>query len=131
MDERIATACMCKGVSAVIPNAPLVITEEFIKKNNIHIVGCSAEYDSPEDEYYTVPRQMGILKVIPRITGISTSELMKRVINRNEATNTVGQQRLGNSKNYVLEKSQGHLNLRTTFDGHCKDKSPWGESKIN
>jgi cytidyltransferase-like protein len=82
MEERIATAQLCKGVSAVIPNAPLIITEDFIKKHNIHIVGCSAEYDSPNDKYYEIPRKLGILKVIQRVEGISTSDLMKRVANR-------------------------------------------------
>ncbi len=79
MEERSITASMCKGVSKVISSAPLVLTEDFIKEHNIHVVACSSEYDNSEDSYYVVPRKMGILKIIPRIDGISTTELMERV----------------------------------------------------
>jgi len=51
MKERMDTAIYCKGVSEVISDAPLVITEEFIKKHNIHVVGCSSEYDTPDDKW--------------------------------------------------------------------------------
>jgi len=76
--ERCNVVSKCKFVDEVIPNAELVIDEEFIK---IHTVVCSAEYDSPDDKWYAVPRKMGILKVLPRTEGISTSDLMKRLKN--------------------------------------------------
>lgn len=81
MEERCTAASYCKLVSEVIPNAPLCMSKEFIEKHNIHIVGCSAEYDTEDDEYYKIPREMGILKVIDRVDGISTTELIKRVQN--------------------------------------------------
>ena len=82
MKERIAVVEKCKGVDIVIPNAPLYISEEFIDKYNIHVVVCSPEYDSDDDLYYKVPRKMGILQVLPRTKGMSSSELRKRIINR-------------------------------------------------
>lgn len=79
--ERCNVVSKCKYVDEVIPNAELIIDEEFIKKHNIHTVACSAEYDSPDDKWYAVPRKLGILKVLPRTEGISTSDLMKRLKN--------------------------------------------------
>lgn len=82
LKERVKTASYCKAVSEVIPNAPLVLTEEFINKHNIHVVCCSSEYDDLEDIYYNIPRKLKILKVMDRVDGISTSELMQRVKDR-------------------------------------------------
>lgn len=79
MKERCTAASHIKMVAQVIPDAPLVLTKEFIEKHNIHRVGCSEEYDSKDDDYYRAAREMGILKVIPRVEGVSTSELMRRV----------------------------------------------------
>ena len=79
MEERATTASYCKGVSGVIRSAPLVLTKEFINEHNIHKVVASVEYDSPDDEYYRVPREMGILYIINRIPGVSTTEIMERV----------------------------------------------------
>jgi choline-phosphate cytidylyltransferase len=77
--ERCNFVSKCQYVDTVIPNAPLCLTEEFIKEHNIHIVTCSAEYDSPDDKYYDAARKMGILKVLPRSEGISSSDIMKRI----------------------------------------------------
>lgn len=79
MEERATTASYCKGVSGVIRSAPLILTEEFIREHNIHKVVSSVEYDSPDDEYYRVPREMGILHIINRVPGVSTSGIMERV----------------------------------------------------
>ncbi len=80
--ERCDTVAVCKYVTEVIPFAPLCMDEDFIKKHNIHLVVCSDEYDDPNDKYYAVPRRMGILKVLTRTAGISSSELMKIIMAR-------------------------------------------------
>jgi choline-phosphate cytidylyltransferase len=80
--ERCDTVAVCKYVTEVIPNAPLVMDEDFLKKHNIHLVVCSDEYDDPNDRYYAVPRRLGLLKVLPRTAGISSSELMKIIMTR-------------------------------------------------
>ena len=80
-DERYRAALKSDCVDQVVPNAPLVVTEEFIKKHNITTIICSVEYDSPDDKYYADPRRMGILVVKPRTNGISTSELRRRIKN--------------------------------------------------
>ena len=78
--EREDAVAACKYVHRVIPNAPCDgLTPEFLEKYNIHVVACSEEYDNDEDLYYKVPRQMGLVKVLPRTKGMSTSELIRRI----------------------------------------------------
>lgn len=77
--ERVETVGRCKYVDEIIPDAPLNLTREFIEKHKIHVVVCSDEYDKPDDVYYKVPRDIGILQIIPRNQGMSTSELMNRM----------------------------------------------------
>ncbi|XWV24580.1 cytidyltransferaserelated domain containing protein [Tupanvirus deep ocean] len=93
--ERYRVVGLFGHVNKLVENADLCITEEFIKENNIHVVLCSPEYDSTDDIYYAVPRRMGILKVTTRTDGISTSDLIKRIKERN---NTESKQIFGNSK---------------------------------
>nr|CCC94311.1 putative cholinephosphate cytidylyltransferase A [Trypanosoma congolense IL3000] len=84
--ERVNEVKMCKFVSQVIPNSPVSgITEEMIKRYNIHVVVCGDEYNHPDDKYYAVPRRMGILRTAPRTDGISTSELIARIRAENDA----------------------------------------------
>lgn len=79
--ERESAVAACKYVHKVISNAPCFgLTREFIKEHNIHVVGYSEEYNNDEDIYYKVPRAMGIARVLPRTKGMSTSELIRRVV---------------------------------------------------
>ncbi len=56
--------------------------DNFLKKHNISVVVISSEYDSPTDEYYESPRRLGMVEVLPRENGISTTELKQQVIDR-------------------------------------------------
>ena len=78
-DERCFAVKNCRYVDEIIENCPLYVTEDIIKNYNIHVVVCSPEYDDPDDKFYKVPREMGILKVLPRTDGISTSDLRQRI----------------------------------------------------
>lgn len=78
LDERCKQVANSKYVDQVIGSAPMYITEDFIIKNHIDYVICSVEYDSPDDKYYAAARNLGILKVLPRTDGISTSDLINR-----------------------------------------------------
>lgn len=73
-----------KCVNKVIPNCQLIITEEFLKEHKIHVVCMSDEYVTERDangnivsvgHWYNVPFKLGILKIIPRTQGISSTEL--------------------------------------------------------
>lgn len=83
--ERCSEVRSCKCVTKAIENAPCFgLTAEFIKKHKIHVVCFGQEYlerfpDPKDDPYYRVPRQMGIARPLPRIEGLSTSDLIRRI----------------------------------------------------
>lgn len=80
LDERCAEVEALRCVYKVVPGAPCFgLTEDFLREHKIHVVLASPEYDKPDDKYYKVPRQMGILKIMPRTDGVSTSELINRI----------------------------------------------------
>ena len=77
--ERCATVTACKHVHQVIENAPLNVTDDFMREHRIDVVVCSSEYDVEGDEYYAEPRASGILKVLPRTEGVSSSMLISSI----------------------------------------------------
>jgi len=85
--EREAEVSNCKCVSKVIRNAPCFgLTEEFIRKHQIHVVAFGQEYldryPNPDDDpYYKVPRKNGIAIPMPRTQSLSTSDLIRRIQN--------------------------------------------------
>eukprot|EP01060_Flectonema_neradi_P011799 TRINITY_DN18788_c0_g1_i1.p1 TRINITY_DN18788_c0_g1~~TRINITY_DN18788_c0_g1_i1.p1 ORF type:complete len:536 (+),score=39.64 TRINITY_DN18788_c0_g1_i1:106-1713(+) len=86
-EERAVEVGACKYVTKVIPNAPCNgLTKEFIEEHNIHLVVCGEEYFNKSDDiYYKVPREMGILRCAPRTGGMSTSELIARITEADQA----------------------------------------------
>lgn len=96
-DERYTSAAACKHVHMVIKDAPVVHnlrekgskkktkTEEIIEKYNIHYFAVGAEYeDVPPGkvDYYALPRKLGMCKYTARTQGISTSTLIRRIVDR-------------------------------------------------
>ena len=81
MEERVAAVAGCRWVDEVLPDAPLEIDREWIEKHDIHIVA-HGDDSSPEQQarYYKVPIEMGILRTVPYTRGISTSEIIRRVV---------------------------------------------------
>ncbi len=80
--ERYDVVAACKHVYEVIPDAPCTkgaLDEEFLNKHRIHVVAHGEEYDKPEDEWYGVPRKLGMCRILPRHDGMSTSELIRRI----------------------------------------------------
>ncbi len=85
LEERVREISALRCVYQVIPGAPCFgMDKAFIKKYNLHVVLCSPEYDKPDDKYYKLPRELGILKVLPRTEGISTSDIIRRITERGE-----------------------------------------------
>jgi len=83
LQERMTAVLSSPYVSEVIAGAPWdTVPYELIKKYNIHVVAHSEEYNNEKDTYYKIPRDMGITEVLPRTEGISTSELIKRIKQR-------------------------------------------------
>lgn len=87
-EERYNDVNKSNIADVIIRDCPLVFTREFIDKYNIHIVGISDEYCRFDDdgniigvhESYQVPFDMGILKIVPRTGGVSSSELREMIV---------------------------------------------------
>jgi len=78
--ERYAAVAACKYVYGVIEGAPMVATKEYIDKHKLHIYAVGEEYTlNPDDHYYKVPRELGMLKGTKRSEGVSTSDIIRRV----------------------------------------------------
>jgi cytidyltransferase-like protein len=78
--ERYAAVRACKYVHEVIEGAPMVATQEYIDKHNLHIYAIGEEYaNNPTDHYYKVPRELGMIRPTKRTHGVSTSDIMQRI----------------------------------------------------
>ena len=82
MDERIHVIDSCKYVDKVIPNAPLVVTPQFLNDNNIDLVVHAHNLD--EDEKYNFMYKEIIkinkFKRIDYHIGVSTTDIKERII---------------------------------------------------
>lgn len=81
-DFRAETIKYCKYVDTVIKNVPLIVTEEFIKENNIDCVIIGEEYKGTKDSiWYGDAMKMKIEKYIPRYEKLSTSDIINKIKN--------------------------------------------------
>ncbi len=84
MEERVASVAGCKYVDQVLPNAPWRIDRAWIIQHNIQLVVHGDDYAEEQlDDIYHVPQEMGILRTVPYTKGISTSEIIRRILERN------------------------------------------------
>lgn len=80
--ERIKTVLGCKYVDEVIPNAPLRVTKNFIKKHKIDIVVHGDDFDEQKLVYFFAdPLRMKIMRLITYTKGISTTMILNRITN--------------------------------------------------
>jgi len=83
LQERCTSIRGCRWVDEVIPDAPIGITEEWIKKHNIDIVVHGDDFDEEKKQsQYAVPIKMGIFRTTPYTPGISTTEILNRIRSR-------------------------------------------------
>ena len=84
MEERVASVEDCKYVDQVLPNAPWRIDRAWIIQHHIQLVVHGDDYAEDQlDDIYNVPREMGILRTVPYTKGISTTEIIRRILERN------------------------------------------------
>ena len=80
MNERIAVVAAVKYVDEVIPDAPLLIDEKWIKKHDIDIIVHGDDWEiSKLQNIYKIPIEMGIFKTVPHTPSISTTDIIKRL----------------------------------------------------
>jgi glycerol-3-phosphate cytidylyltransferase-like family protein len=83
LEERVAVVRACRYVDEVVPDAPDIVTLEFLRDNDIAMV---AHGDDLSDEaiatVYAEVAAAGMLQLVPRRTGLSTTQLIRRVRDR-------------------------------------------------
>lgn len=85
MEERIRSVQECSYVDVILPDAPLEVTLEWIQKHRIDIV-VHGDDISPEsmNTFYKTPIELGIFYLVPYTSGISTTDIIKRIVNRRD-----------------------------------------------
>jgi len=82
MDARIRVVEACRYVNKVIPDAPLFITKEYIDRHGINLIVTCERTREEIEQMYKIPYELGILTQIPYTYGISTTEIIKRIKER-------------------------------------------------
>ncbi|XP_030962602.1 choline-phosphate cytidylyltransferase 2-like [Quercus lobata] len=83
-DERYESLRHCKWVDEVIPDAPWVISQEFLDKHNIDFVAHDslpyADASGAGNDVYEFVKSAGRFKETKRTDGISTSDIIMRIV---------------------------------------------------
>ncbi|KAI8464142.1 MAG: hypothetical protein J3K34DRAFT_126448 [Monoraphidium minutum] len=83
-EERYESLRHCKWVDEVIPDAPWVITKEFIEEHEIDFVAHDdlpyADTSGQVDDVYGPVKAMGKFRATQRTDGVSTSDLILRIL---------------------------------------------------
>lgn len=81
-DDRVAIIKGLEVVDEVIFPAPLIVTEDFINKNNIDLIvhGFLDQKDfEKQKEFFKVPIELNKFKTIQYYSEISTSDIIKNI----------------------------------------------------
>ncbi len=83
MEERVASVAGCKYVDQVLPNAPWRIDRAWIIQHHIQLVVHGDDYSQEQlDDIYKVSMEMGILRTVTYTNSISTTEIIRRIVER-------------------------------------------------
>lgn len=83
MRERLQVIAACKFVDEVIPDAPLVVSQEWVEEHGLDLVVHGDDLDEESlGVRYGIPRDLGILQLVPYANGVTTTEIMERVRRR-------------------------------------------------
>jgi cytidyltransferase-like protein len=80
MAERVSVIQACRFVDAVIPDAPDVVTSEFMHAHGISLVVHGSDLSAEtREKIYADPVREGKLRVVDYTKGISTSDIIRRI----------------------------------------------------
>ena len=83
MEERVRMVGTCSYVDEVLPNAPLRVHDEWIDRHGIDLVVHGDDLsDEHLDYWYGVPIRRGMFKTVSYTAGISTTEIVRRIVAR-------------------------------------------------
>jgi cytidyltransferase-like protein len=79
--ERRIEIEACRYVDLVVPDCPCPVTEEFIRKYKIDLVVHGDDYSEEDiEKWYSVPKKLNMLRIVPYTKGISTTEIIDRIL---------------------------------------------------
>ncbi|MDG4823977.1 adenylyltransferase/cytidyltransferase family protein [Asanoa sp. WMMD1127] len=83
LDERVAVIGACRFVDEVIAPAPFRVTSDFIRSHDISLVahGDDLPLEAVHD-IYGAAASAGIFRYVPRTAAVSTTEIIRRVLER-------------------------------------------------
>lgn len=83
LEERVETIRSCKYVDEVVIAPPLRLTEQMVKDYKIDFVvhGDDFNKDLLQDQY-GVALKLGIFRTVPYTQGISTTDIISRIVSR-------------------------------------------------
>jgi len=85
LEERVAVVSACRYVDEVVPNCPCPVTEAFLREHDIDLVVHGDDFDEAQvRRWYAVPQGMGILRIISYTPEISTTDLIRRILDRGD-----------------------------------------------
>ncbi len=85
MAERVALVGACRYVDTVVPDAPVVVTEDWLSCHGIDLVVHGDDMSAEElQSWYPAPSELGILRLVPYTRGISSRALEERVVRARE-----------------------------------------------
>jgi cytidyltransferase-like protein len=86
MNERIKIIECCKYIDKIIPNAPLRVTKEYIDLYKIDLIFIPNNRTDKNINLMIPPDliESGIIRKIKYTNSISTSDIIKRIKNRND-----------------------------------------------
>ena len=82
MKERVDTVSSCRYVDEVVPNAPLVIDQEWLNTHQIDLVVHGDDFSEEMEQLcYKIPIDMGIFRLVSYTSEISTTDIIQRIKN--------------------------------------------------
>ena len=83
MEERVASVAACRYVDEVLPNAPLFVDRTWIETHDINLVVHGDDMSQEQlKHFYSAPIEMGIFRTVQYTRGVSTSEIIRRVVDK-------------------------------------------------
>lgn len=86
LKERAAVIRACRYVDEVIEGAPDVVTCDFLEQHQIDLVVHGGQISEAElQKVYAGPSREGKLHLVARVPGLSTTEIIQRVLSGRHA----------------------------------------------
>jgi len=136
--ERAESLRHCKWVDEVVEDAPWIVTQDFIDVHQIHYVAHGEDIilDENGDDIYKFVKDKGKYKTIKRTDGISTSDIILRIVKdydsyvrRNLARGYTGKQmNVGFVKEKQIQMEENIKKFKAKIQDRMNKMQSWSKS---